>query len=153
MNHRVLALSGAVVMDGLGGDTFQGHSVYVREGRIMPIAMGMDMGGQDVLPWGRNAEALALLVAGGMPASVASVAATLGAARCIGLEREIGSIEAGKAADLIAVAGDALRDVTRLQHAAFDMNSGELVRNAVRPEARAPRHEGVMPLNLPSREG
>jgi hypothetical protein len=45
----------------------------------------------------------------------ASVAGTLGAARCIGLEREIGSIEFGKGADLIAVYGAPMRDIRVLQ--------------------------------------
>ena len=62
----------------------------------VPIAMGTDIGGQDLLPHGRNAEELALLVAGGMSTSDAIVAATLGAAHCIGLEREIGSIRREK---------------------------------------------------------
>ena len=74
--------------------------------------MGTDIGGQDLLPHGRNAEELALLVANGMSTSDAIVAGTLGAARCIGLEQEIGSIETGKVADLIAVGGDPLRDIS-----------------------------------------
>lgn len=101
----------------------------------VPIAMGTDIGGQDLLPHGRNAEELALLVASGTSASEAIVAGTLGAARCIGLEQHVGSIEVGKAADLIAVAGDPLRDITCLKHVAFVMKSGEVVRNAARPEA------------------
>ena len=44
----------------------------------VPIAMGTDIGGQDLLPHGRNAEELALLVAGGMSTSDAIVAGNLG---------------------------------------------------------------------------
>jgi imidazolonepropionase-like amidohydrolase len=101
----------------------------------VPIAMGTDIGGQDLLPHGRNAEELALLVANGMSTSDAIVAGTLGAARCIGLEQEIGSIESGKVADLIAVGGDPLRDISLLQRIEFVMKSGEVVRSGARPDA------------------
>ncbi len=101
----------------------------------VPIAMGTDIGGQDLLPHGRNAEELALLVASGMSTSDAIVAGTLGAARCIGLEHEIGSIEAGKVADLIAVAGDPLSDITLTQRVEFVMKSGQTVRNAMHLDA------------------
>jgi imidazolonepropionase-like amidohydrolase len=96
--------------------------------RGVPIAMGTDIGGQDLLPHGRNAEELALLVDAGMSASDALVAGTLGAARCIGLENEIGSIEKGKTADMIAVEGDPLRDITAMQRVDFVMKSGQVVR-------------------------
>jgi imidazolonepropionase-like amidohydrolase len=101
----------------------------------VPIAMGTDIGGQDLLPHGRNAEELALLVAGGMSTSDAIVAATLGAAQCIGLEREIGSIERGKVADLIAVEGDPLSDINLTQRVAFVMKSGQIVRNGTHIDA------------------
>lgn len=95
----------------------------------VPIAMGTDIGGQNLLPHGRNAEELALLMGSGMSAGEAIVAGTLGAARCIGLAGEIGSIEAGKAADLIAVTGDPLQDITRLQHVNFVMQDGRVVKD------------------------
>jgi imidazolonepropionase-like amidohydrolase len=101
----------------------------------VPIAMGTDIGGQDLLPHGRNAEELALLVAGGISTGDAIVAATLGAAHCIGLEREIGSIEPGKVADLIAVAGDPLSEITLTQRVEFVMKSGQIVRNGASMEA------------------
>ena len=95
----------------------------------VPIVMGTDCGGQNLLPHGRNAEELALLVAMGMSPADAVVAGTLGAARCIGLEGEIGSIERGKIADLIAVAGDPLQDITVVQDVRFVMKSGQVVRD------------------------
>ena len=101
----------------------------------VPIAMGTDIGGQDLLPHGRNAKELALLVAGGMSTSDAIVAATLGAANCIGLEREIGSIEEGKVADLIAVDGDPLSHITLTERVEFVMKSGQIVRNGTRMDA------------------
>lgn len=95
----------------------------------VPIAMGTDIGGQDLLPHGRNAAELALLVAAGMSPSDAIVAGTSGAARCIGLEDTIGSIEPGKLADLIAVPGDPLHDVTILQDVPWVMQSGRVVQD------------------------
>jgi imidazolonepropionase-like amidohydrolase len=94
----------------------------------VPIAMGTDCGGQDLLPHGQNARELALLVSAGMTTSDAVVAGTLGAARCIGLEQEVGSIERGKQADLIAVSGDPLRDITVLERVELVMRGGQVVR-------------------------
>lgn len=96
----------------------------------VPIAMGTDIGGQDLLPHGRNAAELALLVRFGMSAADALVAGTLGAARCLGLEAERGSLEAGKVADIIAVPGDPLRDISVTEQVAFVMQNGRVVKNA-----------------------
>ncbi|HEY3930405.1 MAG TPA: amidohydrolase family protein [Candidatus Koribacter sp.] len=54
--------------------------------------------------------------------------ATINAAELLGLDKQIGSIEADKQADLIAVPGDPLADVTQLLHAQFVMKGGEVVR-------------------------
>jgi len=93
----------------------------------VPIAMGTDIGGQDLLPHGRNAAELALLVAAGMSPSDAIVAGTSGAAHCIGLEADIGAIEPGKVADLIAVPGDPLHDIKVLQDVLWVMQWGRVV--------------------------
>ena len=58
-------------------------------------------------------------------------AATVGAAELLGRGAELGTIEPGKAADLIAVGGSPLEDVTRLEHVGFVMHRG-----AVAPAAR-----------------
>jgi imidazolonepropionase-like amidohydrolase len=97
----------------------------------VPIAMGTDIGGQDLLPHGRNAAELALLVQFGMSAPDALMAGTLGAARCLGLDAERGSLEAGKLADIIAVPGDPLRDIRVTEHVAFVMQNGRVVKNAL----------------------
>lgn len=95
----------------------------------VPIAMGTDIGGQDLLPHGRNAAELALLVKFGMSAADALVAGTLGAARCLGLDGERGSLEPGKVADIVAVPGDPLQDISVTERVAFVMQNGKVVKN------------------------
>jgi imidazolonepropionase-like amidohydrolase len=72
------------------------------------VVAGTDAGGHGHPP---NAGELPLLVAAGLTPMQAIQAATGWAAECVGLEREIGTLEKGKRADLIAVAGDPLADV------------------------------------------
>jgi imidazolonepropionase-like amidohydrolase len=72
------------------------------------VVAGTDAGGHGHPP---NAGELALLVAAGLTPMQAIQAATGWAAECVGLEREIGTLEKGKRADLIAVAGDPLAGV------------------------------------------
>jgi len=76
------------------------------------IAMGTDSG---VGPHGRNAEELERMVEGGLTPMQAIVATTKTASECIRMEREIGTIEAGKLADVIVVDGDPLADIKVLQ--------------------------------------
>ena len=95
----------------------------------VPIAMGTDIGGQDLLPHGRNAAELALLVKYGMSTSDAIVAGTLGAAKCLGLGGERGSLEAGKVADIIAVPGDPMQDIMVTERVAFVMQNGRVVKS------------------------
>jgi imidazolonepropionase-like amidohydrolase len=85
------------------------------------IAFGTDAG---VSKHGRNADEFELMVKHGMPASAAIQAATMNAATLLGVEKEVGSLEPGKAADLIAVAGDPTADVTTLKSVRFVMKDG-----------------------------
>jgi len=58
-------------------------------------------------------------------------AATVNAAELLGWQDRIGTIEPGKLADIIAVTGDPLVDVTQLEHVQFVMKGGHVVRNAL----------------------
>lgn len=89
------------------------------------IAFGTDAG---VSKHGRNADEFELMVAHGMPASAAIVAATTGAAKLLGVDRDVGSLEPGKAADLIAVSGNPLNDVTVLKSVRFVMKGGSVLK-------------------------
>jgi imidazolonepropionase-like amidohydrolase len=80
---------------------------------------------------GRNAEELVCRVRdGGQPPSDAIVSATSLAARAMGLEKEIGSLAPGLSADIVAVDGDPLRDVTALSRVVFVMKGGIVYRNS-----------------------
>ncbi len=88
------------------------------------ICFGTDAG---VSKHGRNADEFELLVKFGMPPVEAIKAATVNNAELLGLSSEIGTIEPGKSADLIAVAGDPLADVRVLKSIGFVMVRGAVV--------------------------
>ena len=87
------------------------------------IAFGTDCG---VGPHGDNGREFALMVAGGMPAMAAIWSATRVSAELLGIEDEVGTLEAGKLADLIAVDGDPLADISELESVDFVMKKGEI---------------------------
>lgn len=89
----------------------------------VPIAFGTDAG---VVAHGSNADEFRLLVELGMSPQAAIESATRVAARLLGREHELGTVEAGKLADLVAVPGDPLQDVTALQRVVFVMKDGEI---------------------------
>ncbi len=101
-----------------------GKSLQIAYPLGVKIAYGTDAG---VSKHGRNADEFELLVKFGMPAMEAIKAATVNAAALLGLEREIGTLEAGKSADIIAVDGDPLADVKVLKRMAFVMARGTVV--------------------------
>ncbi|MEA1071841.1 metal-dependent hydrolase family protein [Sphingomonas sp. LY160] len=88
------------------------------------IAFGTDAG---VSKHGRNADEFELLVKYGMTPVEAIKAATVNAADLLGLSREVGTIEPGKSADLIAVTGDPIIDVKILKKVDFVMARGKVV--------------------------
>jgi imidazolonepropionase-like amidohydrolase len=90
------------------------------------IAFGTDAG---VSKHGRNADEFELMVKHGMTPATAIQAATVNAATLLGLQSEIGSLEPGKTADIIAVSGDPLRDVTVLKRVGFVMKSGRVFKD------------------------
>ena len=89
------------------------------------IAFGTDAG---VSKHGRNADEFQLMVKYGMSPAEAIKAATVNAADLLGLSKEIGTIEPGKSADIIAVTGDPLQDVTVLKSVDFVMARGEVIK-------------------------
>lgn len=95
------------------------HRRAIRAG--VRIAFGTDTG---VSRHGLNAQEFALMVGAGMTPMAAIRAATIDAADALGRKDQIGSIEPGKWADIIAVSGDPLADVRALEHVDFVMRRG-----------------------------
>ena len=91
----------------------------------VPIAFGTDAA---VYPHGQNAGEFAVYVRLGMTPLQAIRTATVNAAKLLGWEDRVGAIEAGKFADLIAVDGNPLKDVTELQHVKWVMKGGSVVK-------------------------
>jgi imidazolonepropionase-like amidohydrolase len=92
----------------------------------VPVAFGTDAA---VYPHGLNAREFAVMVRLGLTPLQAIQAATLHAAELLGWSDRIGTLEPGKFADIIAVEGNPLEDVTVLERVRFVMKGGEVYRN------------------------
>jgi len=103
----------------------EGIKAAVRAG--VDIAFGTDAG---VFPHGENAEEFVLMVRGGMTPAQAIRSATVDAARLLGREAELGRIAPGHYADIVAVRGDPLADVSLLRRVAFVMKGGVVYKRA-----------------------
>ncbi len=85
------------------------------------FAYGTDAG---VYPHGQNWEDFIYLVKAGLPPAYTLQMATINAARLLGHEDMLGTVEAGKYADLVAVPGDPLDDITVMSKVSFVMKAG-----------------------------
>jgi imidazolonepropionase-like amidohydrolase len=85
------------------------------------IAFGTDQG---VATHGENAKEFIFMVDAGMDPMKAIQSATIEAAKLIGADKDLGSIEAGKYADLVAVPGDVLTDIKLVSQVSFVMKGG-----------------------------
>jgi imidazolonepropionase-like amidohydrolase len=94
------------------------------------VAFGTDTFGMS--NHGENAQEFALLVQAGMPPAEAIKAATWNAADLLGATKDVGSVQPGRYADIIAVNGDPLADVTQLEHVAFVMKGGAVYKSGGR---------------------
>lgn len=90
------------------------------------IAFGTDTTGYS--PHGENAREFSLLVSAGMSPADAILAATGSAAALLGASKDVGAIQAGRYADIVAVKGDPLADVSKLQNVFFVMQGGAIVK-------------------------
>lgn len=98
---------------------FASHGKAIAAG--VKVAFGTDTG---VSKHGDNAQEFALMVKAGMTPAQAIRAATVNAAEALGRSAALGTIEPGKDADIIAVSGSPLDDVTRLERVDFVMRHG-----------------------------
>lgn len=91
------------------------------------VIFGSDAG---IYPHGDNANQLSRMVAFGMTPMQALQAATSTAAEALGKEGELGCLDAGCAADIVAVAGDPMDDISTFEEVAFVMKAGEVYKSA-----------------------
>jgi imidazolonepropionase-like amidohydrolase len=89
----------------------------------VPMAVGSDVG---PFPHGTQAREFTLMVQYGMKALAAIQAGTLNGARVLGWEGQIGALKPGYLADIIAVPGDPLREISALEKVSFVMKGGEV---------------------------
>jgi len=91
----------------------------------VPVAMGSDVG---PFPHGTQAREFVLMVKFGMTPLAALQAGTLNGAKLLGWQEQIGALKPGYFADVIAVPGDPLRDISTVQKVAFVMKGGVVYR-------------------------
>lgn len=89
----------------------------------VPIMFGTDTG---VSAHGDNAREFVYMAEAGMPAIEAIKAATIVPAKFMGVDDRYGTVQAGKAADLVAVPGDPLADITAMTRVNFVMQDGQV---------------------------
>ena len=104
---------------------WSGHEKMMKSALAIgvPLAFGTDSG---VSSHGLNGKEFALLVQLGMSPSAALMTSYQGAAKLLGLESEVGSLKAGKFADIVAVKGNVLEDIASTEKPVFVMRSGKI---------------------------
>jgi len=102
----------------------------------LPIGFATDAA---VVPHGQNAREFGYRVRLGQSPMAAILSATKTAAEIMGWSDRIGTLEAGKFADLIAVPGDPLRDITALERVVFVMKGGMVYKSAEYADRRNQR--------------
>ena len=96
------------------------------------IAFGTDAA---VFPHGQNAKEFKLMTDLGMAPADALMAATSSGAELLGISQKVGTLEKGKLADVIAMPGDPISDITATERVSFVMKDGKVIRNGT-PAAR-----------------
>ncbi len=97
------------------------------------VALGTDAA---VYPHGLNGGEFWSMVELGLSPVQALQAGTVNAADLMGWSDRIGSIQSGKLADIVAVRGDPLTDITIMQHVGFVMKDGIVYKNDIAPSVQ-----------------
>jgi imidazolonepropionase-like amidohydrolase len=116
---------------------YAGHSVAEVSERSFPRALAQGVkvafgSGVGPFPHGSQTKEFAYMVKFGMTPVQAIRAATVEAAQLMGWQDRIGSVEAGKFADLVAVEGDPTADITELERVKFVMKGGHVFKNELK---------------------
>jgi imidazolonepropionase-like amidohydrolase len=137
---EIIAIKCGKLIDGKSDRALDNQTILIQNNRITAvgatvqipanakviIAFGSDLTGAH----GTNAREIEVMVRYGMAPMAAIKSATTVAAELMGWQNNIGSLEAGKLADIIAVSGNPLADITELQRAKFVMKDGKVSKNA-----------------------
>ncbi len=117
----------------------------------VPMAVGSDVG---PFPHGTQAREMELMVKYGMAPLAVLQADLLNGARLLGWEREIGVLKPGYYADVIAVEGDPLQDISALKRVRFVMKNGTVYRSLERtPDKRLLDDRHATSMQMPAKEG
>ena len=109
------------------------NAIRIAKAQHLNVALGTDAG---VIAHGTNAREFYLMTAwGGFTPMEAIVAGTGNGAKLLGWDKTLGTLATGKLADIVAVPGDPLRDITALQRVTFVMKDGKVYKSAPRPRA------------------
>src|ERR1019366_6611600 len=116
---------------------YGGHSVAEVSERSFPKAVEQGVkiafgSGAGPFPHGSQTKEFKYMVKFGMTPVQAILAATTGAAQLMGWQDRVGSLEAGKFADVIAVTGDPTTDITELERVKFVMKGGQVYKNELK---------------------
>jgi imidazolonepropionase-like amidohydrolase len=137
--HETGTLSAAMQTDLAASDERNRKRAVDRIQRVLKsgvrFAVGSDMCWY--YPGKTRGEATALMFSAlhhtGMPSLDILRAVTISAAEMLGWQDRLGSIEPGKLADIVAVAGDPIADITELERVRFVMKDGRVVKNDLEP--------------------
>lgn len=139
--EAVLALVDQHILTGhraekaVAAGTAMKNAVRIAKRAGVPIALGTDAG---VGKHGTNGHEFTLMVQwGGLTPMESIVAGTSSAARLFGWEDQVGTLAEGRLADIVAVTGDPLRDITRLESPVFVMKDGVVYKREGRPVGSA----------------
>jgi imidazolonepropionase-like amidohydrolase len=125
------ALKGQRAEKGMAAAASVRNSVKIAVRNGVPIALGTDAG---VGQHGANGHEFTLMVEwAGMTPMQAITAGTMNGAKLLGWDKRIGSLSAGKLADIVAVPGDPTRDIRALERPVFVMKNGVVYRSAPGP--------------------
>ncbi|MCA0901265.1 Xaa-Pro dipeptidase [Microbulbifer agarilyticus] len=111
----------------VGGKQRESFRYAVEEG--VKMVFGSDAA---VYPHGQNARQFSRMVTFGMTPLQALQASTINAAELLGKQEDLGSIQVGKLADLVAVPGNPLDDISVMENVQFVMKDGEVFKNTLK---------------------
>jgi imidazolonepropionase-like amidohydrolase len=112
------------------------------------VAFGTDAG---IYPHGDNAKQFAWMVRLGLSPARAILSATAWAAELLDRQKDVGTVQVGRFADLIAVPGDPLRDVRVLEQVPFVMKGGLIVKDELTTSAATATARSSSSTTSPSR--